>query len=232
MAARPGSRRRSRRPAIRYDWTRWTAELAIAGRRLLRDPRPRDGRAGRAQPFRATNWNPNGYGCNVMHRVSVRVGQLGRGCRSRLDLAIGGKDYTGGSITMPPGGFRSRIEPDEKNASSLLRPPGFSSRPPRSRKAPARWPCGAFDAGARDRRRDPRHQGLSRGECRDAPRHGHRLHAGCGCRLRAQHDPASSGRHRHGEGRARNSGGTSRSANGRRTSSASRNARSPKCGHG
>jgi hypothetical protein len=29
---------------------------------------------GRAQPFRAANWNPNGYGCNVMHRVTVTVG--------------------------------------------------------------------------------------------------------------------------------------------------------------
>ena len=29
---------------------------------------------GRAQPLYAANWNPNGYGCNVMHRVRVTVG--------------------------------------------------------------------------------------------------------------------------------------------------------------
>lgn len=61
-------------PRNRYDWTRWQASL----------PLPVDGfyeifaRAtdskGRAQPFRAANWNPNGYGCNVMHRVAVTVG--------------------------------------------------------------------------------------------------------------------------------------------------------------
>jgi DMSO/TMAO reductase YedYZ molybdopterin-dependent catalytic subunit len=61
-------------PRNRYDWTRWQASLAL----------PTDGfyeifaraidRHGRAQPFRAVNWNPNGYGCNVMHRVSVTVG--------------------------------------------------------------------------------------------------------------------------------------------------------------
>ncbi|KFG70707.1 sulfite oxidase [Microvirga sp. BSC39] len=61
-------------PRNRYDWTRWQVSL----------PLPSDGfyeifaramdSAGRAQPFRAANWNPNGYGCNVMHRVAVTVG--------------------------------------------------------------------------------------------------------------------------------------------------------------
>jgi DMSO/TMAO reductase YedYZ molybdopterin-dependent catalytic subunit len=61
-------------PRNRYDWVRWQASLTL----------PEDGhyeifaratdRQGRAQPFRAANWNPNGYGCNVMHRVAVTVG--------------------------------------------------------------------------------------------------------------------------------------------------------------
>jgi DMSO/TMAO reductase YedYZ molybdopterin-dependent catalytic subunit len=61
-------------PRNRYDWVRWHASLTL----------PSDGHyeifaratdsQGRAQPFRAANWNPNGYGCNVMHRVAVTVG--------------------------------------------------------------------------------------------------------------------------------------------------------------
>ena len=31
-------------------------------------------RAGSAQPFRAANWNPKGYGCNVMHKMAITVG--------------------------------------------------------------------------------------------------------------------------------------------------------------
>jgi DMSO/TMAO reductase YedYZ molybdopterin-dependent catalytic subunit len=58
----------------RYDWTRWTATLDL----------PTDGyyeiwaRAtdsqGRAQPFQAANWNPQGYGCNAIRPVSVTIG--------------------------------------------------------------------------------------------------------------------------------------------------------------
>lgn len=61
-------------PKNRYDWQRWTATLRL----------PSDGyfelwtRAidseGRAQPHVATNWNPQGYGGNAMHRVAVLVG--------------------------------------------------------------------------------------------------------------------------------------------------------------
>lgn len=66
-------------PRNPYDWTRWTVEVAIPADGFYEiHARATDAR-GRAQPFRATNWNPNGYGCNVLHRVSVRVGQPGSG---------------------------------------------------------------------------------------------------------------------------------------------------------
>jgi sulfite oxidase len=58
----------------RYDWARWTATLEL----------PSDGsftvwaRAvdshGRGQPFQATHWNPQGYGCNAMHHIAITVG--------------------------------------------------------------------------------------------------------------------------------------------------------------
>ncbi len=58
----------------RYDWRRWTASVKL----------PSDGyyevwtRAvdseGRSQPHVATNWNPQGYGGNAMHRVAILVG--------------------------------------------------------------------------------------------------------------------------------------------------------------
>jgi DMSO/TMAO reductase YedYZ molybdopterin-dependent catalytic subunit len=58
----------------RYDWTRWTADVAV----------PSDGyyelwaRAtdsnGRMQPHVAGGWNPQGYGGNALHRVAVLVG--------------------------------------------------------------------------------------------------------------------------------------------------------------
>jgi DMSO/TMAO reductase YedYZ molybdopterin-dependent catalytic subunit len=61
-------------PRNRYDWTRWKVSLTLPGDGFYEIfVRATDGQ-GRAQPFRAANWNPNGYGCNVMHRVSVTVG--------------------------------------------------------------------------------------------------------------------------------------------------------------
>lgn len=62
------------KPKNRYDWVRWTGSLDL----------PTDGyyelwvRAtdsrGVAQPHVATNWNPQGYGANPMHRLAVLVG--------------------------------------------------------------------------------------------------------------------------------------------------------------
>lgn len=61
-------------PRNRYDWVRWSVRLSLPGDgRYEIFSRATDDR-GRAQPFRASGWNPNGYGCNVMHRVAVTVG--------------------------------------------------------------------------------------------------------------------------------------------------------------
>lgn len=61
-------------PRNRYDWARWTGSLDL----------PTDGyyelwvkatdSRGQAQPHVATNWNPQGYGANPMHRLAVLVG--------------------------------------------------------------------------------------------------------------------------------------------------------------
>jgi sulfite oxidase len=62
-------------PRNRYDWVRWHFVLRVPGDGIYEIlARATDGQ-GRAQPFRPASWNPNGYGCNVMHRVAVRVGQ-------------------------------------------------------------------------------------------------------------------------------------------------------------
>jgi DMSO/TMAO reductase YedYZ molybdopterin-dependent catalytic subunit len=61
-------------PRNRYDWVRWQASLILPGNGYYEIfARAIDSQA-RAQPFRAANWNPNGYGCNVMHRVAIMVG--------------------------------------------------------------------------------------------------------------------------------------------------------------
>jgi DMSO/TMAO reductase YedYZ molybdopterin-dependent catalytic subunit len=61
-------------PRNRYDWVRWSARVPLPGDGYYEIlARATDGQ-GRAQPFRATGWNPNGYGCNVMHRVAITVG--------------------------------------------------------------------------------------------------------------------------------------------------------------
>lgn len=62
------------RPRNRYDWVRWTGtvELPTAGYYELW-VRATDSR-GIAQPHVATNWNPQGYGANPLHRVAVLVG--------------------------------------------------------------------------------------------------------------------------------------------------------------
>jgi DMSO/TMAO reductase YedYZ molybdopterin-dependent catalytic subunit len=61
-------------PRNPFDWVRWTAEITVPTDGFYElHARATDTR-GRAQPFRATNWNPNGYGCNLMHRVRVTIG--------------------------------------------------------------------------------------------------------------------------------------------------------------
>ncbi|MBB3021200.1 DMSO/TMAO reductase YedYZ molybdopterin-dependent catalytic subunit [Microvirga lupini] len=61
-------------PRNRYDWARWQASLTLPGEGYYEIFARATDSQGRAQPFRAANWNPNGYGCNVMHRVVVKVG--------------------------------------------------------------------------------------------------------------------------------------------------------------
>lgn len=62
------------KPRNRYDWVRWTGsvDLPTDGYYELW-VRATDSR-GVAQPHVATNWNPQGYGANPMHRIAVLVG--------------------------------------------------------------------------------------------------------------------------------------------------------------
>jgi DMSO/TMAO reductase YedYZ molybdopterin-dependent catalytic subunit len=61
-------------PRNRYDWVRWQVSLPLPGEGVYEIFARATDAKGRAQPFRAANWNPNGYACNVMHRVTVTVG--------------------------------------------------------------------------------------------------------------------------------------------------------------
>ena len=56
----------------RYDWIRWTANVACPPTVITRSG-PRHGLEW-PDAFRAANWNPKGYGGNAMHRVAVLVG--------------------------------------------------------------------------------------------------------------------------------------------------------------
>jgi sulfite oxidase len=61
-------------PRNRYDWVRWRVSLTLPGDGFYEIFARATDAQGRAQPFRAAHWNPNGYGCNVMHRVAITVG--------------------------------------------------------------------------------------------------------------------------------------------------------------
>ena len=61
-------------PRNRYDWVRWQASVSLPGDGPYEIFARATDSQGRAQPFHAANWNPNGYGCNVMHWVRVTVG--------------------------------------------------------------------------------------------------------------------------------------------------------------
>ncbi|WP_246179824.1 sulfite oxidase [Microvirga thermotolerans] len=58
----------------RYDWARWSAILAVPGDGDYEIWARATDSAGRSQPLVPENWNPNGYGCNAVHRVAVTVG--------------------------------------------------------------------------------------------------------------------------------------------------------------
>ena len=58
----------------RYDWVRWSVDVPVPADGYYEIHARATDHQGRAQPFRFTHWNPNGYGCNVMQRVRLRVG--------------------------------------------------------------------------------------------------------------------------------------------------------------
>lgn len=60
-------------PKNRYDWQRWTATLKLPSDGYFELWTRATDSEGRAQPHVATNWNPQGYGGNAMHRVAVLV---------------------------------------------------------------------------------------------------------------------------------------------------------------
>lgn len=62
------------KPRNRYDWVRWSGTLDLPSNGYFELwVRATDSR-GVAQPHVATNWNPQGYGANPMHRIAVLVG--------------------------------------------------------------------------------------------------------------------------------------------------------------
>jgi sulfite oxidase len=58
----------------RYDWVRWTAELAVPSDGFFEISARATDSTGTAQPFRPIGWNPQGYGCNAMHPVAITIG--------------------------------------------------------------------------------------------------------------------------------------------------------------
>ncbi len=62
------------KPKNRYDWVRWVGTVALPSDGYFEVwVRATDSR-GVAQPHVATNWNPQGYGSNPLHRIAVLVG--------------------------------------------------------------------------------------------------------------------------------------------------------------
>ncbi|MCB8819122.1 sulfite oxidase [Microvirga rosea] len=59
----------------RYDWARWSASLPLPGEGTYEIWARATDSSGRTQPLVAENWNPNGYGCNAVHRVAITVGR-------------------------------------------------------------------------------------------------------------------------------------------------------------
>jgi len=62
------------KPKNRYDWVRWTGKVKLPSDGYFELwARATDSR-GVAQPHVATNWNPQGYGSNPLHRIAIMVG--------------------------------------------------------------------------------------------------------------------------------------------------------------
>jgi DMSO/TMAO reductase YedYZ molybdopterin-dependent catalytic subunit len=58
----------------RYDWNRWTGTVKLPSDGYFEIWTRATDSNGRMQPPVATNWNPQGYGGNAMHRIAVLVG--------------------------------------------------------------------------------------------------------------------------------------------------------------
>lgn len=58
----------------RYDWHRWTASVRLPSDGYYEVWSRATDSEGRMQPHVPTNWNPQGYGGNAMHRVAILVG--------------------------------------------------------------------------------------------------------------------------------------------------------------
>ncbi|WP_375459016.1 sulfite oxidase [uncultured Enterovirga sp.] len=61
-------------PKNRYDWHRWTASVSVPSDGYYEIWTRATDSEGRMQPHVPTNWNPQGYGGNAMHRVAILVG--------------------------------------------------------------------------------------------------------------------------------------------------------------
>jgi hypothetical protein len=61
-------------PRNRFDWVRWTGNVTLPGDGYFDIwVRATDSR-GLMQPHAAGHWNPQGYGANPFHRISIQVG--------------------------------------------------------------------------------------------------------------------------------------------------------------
>jgi DMSO/TMAO reductase YedYZ molybdopterin-dependent catalytic subunit len=61
-------------PRNRYDWRRWTADIAFPSDGYYELWARATDTKGRMQTHVAGGWNPQGYGANPMHRVAVLIG--------------------------------------------------------------------------------------------------------------------------------------------------------------
>lgn len=61
-------------PRNRYDWQRWSGTLPLPGNGYCEIWVRATDERGVMQPHVATNWNPQGYGANPMHRIAIMIG--------------------------------------------------------------------------------------------------------------------------------------------------------------
>jgi sulfite oxidase len=61
------------KPKNRYDWVRWEGKVNLASSGYFDILVRAFNEKGVGQPMFATNWNPQGYGANAVHRIAVLV---------------------------------------------------------------------------------------------------------------------------------------------------------------